>query len=75
MVAIGVRAAPMVALTACSVGVTLAMQAAHSLATRRGNLRAGSRDGHVAPRDGSGLDRGDRDRPERFGRRGGDWAQ
>ncbi len=31
MVAIGVRAAPMVALTACSVGVTLAMQAAHSL--------------------------------------------
>jgi phospholipid/cholesterol/gamma-HCH transport system permease protein len=31
MVAIGVRAAPMVALTAFSVGVTLAMQAAHSL--------------------------------------------
>ena len=31
MVTIGVRAAPMVALTACSVGVTLAMQAAHSL--------------------------------------------
>jgi phospholipid/cholesterol/gamma-HCH transport system permease protein len=31
MVAIGVRAAPMVALTACSIGVTLAMQAAHSL--------------------------------------------
>ena len=31
MVFIGVRAAPMVALTACSVGVTLAMQAAHSL--------------------------------------------
>jgi len=31
MVAIGVRAAPMVALTACSVGVTLGMQAAHSL--------------------------------------------
>ena len=31
MVIIGVRAAPMVALTACSVGVTLAMQAAHSL--------------------------------------------
>jgi phospholipid/cholesterol/gamma-HCH transport system permease protein len=31
MVAIGVRAAPMVALTACSVGVTLAMQAAHAL--------------------------------------------
>src|SRR5262245_39981929 len=31
MVSIGVRAAPMVALTACSVGVTLAMQAAHSL--------------------------------------------
>ncbi|MGH7938622.1 MAG: MlaE family ABC transporter permease, partial [Chthoniobacterales bacterium] len=30
-VAIGVRAAPMVALTAFSVGVTLAMQAAHSL--------------------------------------------
>ncbi|PYJ09672.1 MAG: ABC transporter permease [Verrucomicrobia bacterium] len=31
MVFIGVRAAPMVALTAFSVGVTLAMQAAHSL--------------------------------------------
>jgi phospholipid/cholesterol/gamma-HCH transport system permease protein len=31
MVAIGVRATPMVALTAFSVGVTLAMQAAHSL--------------------------------------------
>lgn len=31
MVAIGVRAAPMVALTSCSIGVTLAMQAAHSL--------------------------------------------
>src|SRR4051812_11564951 len=31
MVFIGVRAAPMVALTACSVGVTLATQAAHSL--------------------------------------------
>ena len=31
MVSIGVRAAPMVALTAFSVGVTLAMQAAHSL--------------------------------------------
>jgi phospholipid/cholesterol/gamma-HCH transport system permease protein len=31
MVFIGVRAAPMVALTACSVGVTLAMQAANSL--------------------------------------------
>ena len=31
MVFIGVRAAPMVALTACSVGVTLAMQGAHSL--------------------------------------------
>jgi len=31
MVLIGVRAAPMVALTAFSVGVTLAMQAAHSL--------------------------------------------
>jgi phospholipid/cholesterol/gamma-HCH transport system permease protein len=31
MVYIGVRAAPMVALTAFSVGVTLAMQAAHSL--------------------------------------------
>jgi phospholipid/cholesterol/gamma-HCH transport system permease protein len=31
MVFIGVRAAPMVALTAGSVGVTLAMQAAHSL--------------------------------------------
>jgi len=31
MVAIGVRAAPMVALTSFSVGVTLAMQAAHSL--------------------------------------------
>jgi phospholipid/cholesterol/gamma-HCH transport system permease protein len=31
MVAIGVRAAPMVALTAFSVGVTLAMQGAHSL--------------------------------------------
>ena len=31
MVFIGVRAAPMVALTACSIGVTLAMQAAHSL--------------------------------------------
>ena len=33
MVFIGVRAAPMVALTAFSVGVTLAMQAAHSLET------------------------------------------
>src|SRR5205814_8995411 len=33
MVFIGVRAAPMVALTAFSVGVTLAMQAAHSLAS------------------------------------------
>jgi phospholipid/cholesterol/gamma-HCH transport system permease protein len=31
MVFIGVRAAPMVALTAFSIGVTLAMQAAHSL--------------------------------------------
>src|ERR1700748_1967559 len=31
MVAIGVRATPMVALTAFSIGVTLAMQAAHSL--------------------------------------------
>ncbi|HEY2144333.1 MAG TPA: ABC transporter permease, partial [Candidatus Udaeobacter sp.] len=31
MVSIGVRAAPMVALTAFSIGVTLAMQAAHSL--------------------------------------------
>ena len=31
MVHIGVRAAPMVALTAFSIGVTLAMQAAHSL--------------------------------------------
>src|SRR5437868_13571892 len=31
MVFIGVRAAPMVALTSCTVGVTLAMQAAHSL--------------------------------------------
>ena len=31
MVTIGVRATPMVALTAFSVGVTLAMQAAHSL--------------------------------------------
>src|SRR2546429_7184547 len=31
MVFIGVRAAPMVALTAFSVGVTMAMQAAHSL--------------------------------------------
>ena len=31
MVFIGVRASPMVALTAFSVGVTLAMQAAHSL--------------------------------------------
>src|SRR5438067_9655919 len=31
MVFIGVRATPMVALTAFSIGVTLAMQAAHSL--------------------------------------------
>src|SRR5256714_1327142 len=31
MVSIGVRATPMVALTAFSIGVTLAMQAAHSL--------------------------------------------
>src|SRR5881227_891058 len=31
MVTIGVRATPMVALTAFSIGVTLAMQAAHSL--------------------------------------------
>src|ERR1700748_485920 len=31
MVAIGTRATPMVALTAFSIGVTLAMQAAHSL--------------------------------------------
>jgi phospholipid/cholesterol/gamma-HCH transport system permease protein len=31
MVSIGVRAAPMVALTSFSIGVTLAMQAAHSL--------------------------------------------
>ena len=31
MVSIGVRAAPMVALTAFSIGVTLAMQAANSL--------------------------------------------
>ena len=72
MVFIGVRAAPMVALTAFSVGVTLAMQAAHSLESLgRRNVHSRSGDDHAAAGNGTGFDRGDCYRPQRFGRRGG----
>ena len=62
MVFIGVRAAPMVALTAFSVGVTLAMQAAHSLESLGAEMCISrSRHAHALARNGTGLDCGDRD--------------
>ena len=62
----------MVALTAFSVGVTLAMQAAHSLESLGAqNVSSRSGDAHPAAGTGAAVDRGDRDRPQRFRGDGG----
>ena len=67
MVFIGVRATPMVALTAFSVGVTLAMQAAHSLESLGAEMYIPDLVMlTLLARDGTGLDRGDCDRPQRL---------
>ena len=66
MVFIGVRAAPMVALTAFSVGVTLAMQAAHSLESLGAEIYVPDLVMLTLLREMGRSYRGDRHRPQRF---------